>query len=319
MPRPTSNTVLQRPDLGALAYEYLIDAPNRGFIGLDLLPVFEVPDQSADYPIIPVEALLSDHDTLRAPRGTYNRDDWEFKTGTYKCVEHGVEASIDDTEARLYARYFDAEAITTTIAINKILRAHERRVAALLQANANTDDVTIEWSSPAATAREDVETARETMRSRWGITPNVAVMSYKVFRNVVNTTALKDAMKYTNPVEIGSEDAQRRLLAQYLGLENILIGSAQRNAAKKGQTASLADLWDDEYVHLVRTSAGGQGNLREPVYGRTFLWQEDAPQITVVESYREEQRRSTVIRVRQHVGEAVIFAGAAWKLGNITA
>ena len=141
-------------------------------------------------------------------------------------------------------------------------------------------------------------------------------MSYKVFRNVLKTTELKEALRYTNPIEIGSEEAQRRILGQYFGLD-ILVASGQRDGAKKGQAYSLADLWDDENVHLIRRAAPG-GRLREPVYGRTFLWFQDSPQSVVVESYREENKRSTIIRARQHVGEAVIFAGAAYRLSNIT-
>lgn len=317
MPRPTSATTLQRPDLGALAYEYLIDAPNRGFVGMEVMPIFEVPEQSADYPKIPIEALIKTKDTRRAARGTYNRGDWEFETGTYACEEHGWEEPVDDVEAALYSRYFDAEVISTEICVDAILRNHERRVATLLEANAITANVGTEWDvSATCTPRSDVETAREAMRAGYGILPNAIVMSYKVFRNVLRTTELKSALQYTNPIEIGSEEAQRRILGQYFGLD-ILVGSGQRDSAKKGQSYTLADLWDDEYVHLIRRSDMG-GRLREPVYGRTFLWMADSPQSVMVESYREENKRSTIIRARQHVDEAVIFAGAAYKLGNIT-
>lgn len=317
MPRPTSATTLQRPDLGELAYEYLIDAPNRGFVGLEIMPVFPVPEQSGDYPKIPIEALIKTKDTKRAPRGTYNRGDWEFETGTYACEEHGWEEPVDDVEAALYGRYFDAEAISTEICMDAILRNHEARVAALLEANAITAGVATEWDkSGTCTPRSDIETAREAMRAGYGILPDALVMSYKVFRNVLKTTELKEALRYTNPIEIGSEDAQRRILGQYFGLD-ILVASGQRDGAKKGQAFSLSDLWDDENVHLIRRAAMG-GRLREPVYGRTFLWFQDSPQSVVVESYREENKRSTIIRARQHVGEAVIFAGAAYRLSNIT-
>lgn len=318
MPRPTSSTTLQRPDLGSLAWEYLLDAPNRGFIGMALMPPFDVPNQSADYPIIPVEALIKSKDTARAPRGTYNRSDWSFEMGTYTCAEHGWEEAVDDVEAALYARYFDAEAIATEIAVDTILREQEKRIAARLEAVTNTAAVTIEWSTAAtATPRADVETAREAMRATYGILPNTIAMSYKVFRNVLNTAEIKTALRYTNPIEIGSEEAQRRILGQYFGLD-ILVASGQRDSAKKGQAFSLADIWDDEYVHLLNRSTGGQ-RLREPVYGRTFMWTQDAPQQVVIETYREEERRSTIIRARQHMGESVIFAGAAYKLSNITA
>ena len=89
MPNPTSGTTLQRPDLGALAYEFYKDAPQRGFIGLQVMPVFEVPQVSMDYPKIPIEAFMKLQKTSRARRGNYNRSDYEFETGTFKCEEHG--------------------------------------------------------------------------------------------------------------------------------------------------------------------------------------------------------------------------------------
>ena len=317
MPRPTSSTVIQRPDLGVLAYEYLMDS--AGYIGMDILPVFDVPEQSADYPIIPIEALIKDQDTRRTPRGDYNRGDWEFKTGTYKCEEFGWEEPVDDVERRLYNRFFDAEMVSTEIAVGRILRDYERRVAAVLEAGGGSATVTTEWSdADNATPRGDIETARNAMRAGSGLKPNTIAMGWVPFRNVMNTAEIKDALKYTNPVELGGEEAQKRILAQYFGVDSILVGDSQHDVAKKGQAHSLADIWDDEYVHLLRVSDGGM-RLREPVYGRTFLWYEDSPQIVVVETYREEQRRADIVRARQHIDEAVIFAAAHYKLGNITA
>ena len=40
-----------------------------------------------------------------------------------------------------------------------------------------------------------------------------------------------------------------------------------------------------------------------PAIGRTFLWTEDSPTNMVVESYEENQTRSTVVRVRHNVDE----------------
>jgi len=132
MPRPTSATTLQRADLGAIAYEYNLEASQRGFIGQRILPVFEVPEQSADYPKIPIEALIKIQDTKRGPRGHYNRSDYEFKTGTYSCEEFGWEEQVDDAEANLYRRYFDAEEVAIKRAVDVLLRGREVRIAAML-------------------------------------------------------------------------------------------------------------------------------------------------------------------------------------------
>lgn len=318
MPRPTSATTVQRPDLGSLAYEYMLDAATRGFIGMSIMPVFEVPEKTADYPVIPIESLIKDQDTKRGAQGNYQRGDWKFETGSYNCEEYGWEEPVDDVEAALYRRFFDAEEVSTEISIDRILRGHERRVAALVFASADAN-ISIEWSTAAtAVPRTNIEAGKSAMRAASGLLPNALVMGYTAFRNVLKTAELKDALKYTNPIELGGDEVQRRILAQYFGVGEVLIGGSQYDSAKKGQAFSLADIWDDEYVALIRKSDGG-ARLKEPVYGRTFLWNADSPQEVVVETYREEPIRSTIVRARQHVDEAVIFAGAKYVLGNITA
>lgn len=322
MPRPTSSTTLQRPDLGALAYEYMLAGPDRGFIGLQIMPPFDVPDQSADYPVIPIEALLKLQDTKRAPRSNYNRGDYEFETGTYACEEHGWEEPIDDVERRLYARYFDAEEVATYRATDIIMRNHEIRVQAIVQSTAiitNTAAVATEWSTAATcTPKSDVKTAKRALKDATGIDANALIMSEKVFENLLISKEIKDYTMYTNPLLLADREVQRRLVAQYLDMQRILIGGSQYDSAKKGQSYSLADIWDDEYVTLARLSSGGP-DLREPCLGRTFLWTADSPQILVTEQYREEGIRSDVYRVRQYVDEAIIFAGAGYILSNITA
>lgn len=322
MPRPTSATTLQRPDLSTLAYEYMLDADRRGFIGLSILPIFEVPQQSADYPKIPTEALLKLQETKRAPRAAYPRSDYEFETGTYACVEYGWEEPIDDVEASLYRRFFDAEVVANMRAVDILLRGQEKRIADLVMSTSNitnTSNVSTEWSTAAScTPHADVETAKEAMRAATGLLPNAIAMTYKVFTNVLKSKELKDAFRYTNPIEIGGLEMKRRLLAQYFGVDQVLVGGAIYDSTAKGQSTTIADIWDDEYILLAKLSGGG-ADLREPCLGRSFLWTADSPSNLVVESYREEQTRSNIIRVRHNVDEAFIFAGAGYLLGNITA
>lgn len=322
MPRPTSATTLQRPDLAALAYEYMLEADQRGFIGLDILPIFEVPEQSADYPKIPLEALLKLQELKRAPRAGYPRSDYEFETGTYQCVEYGWEEQVDDVEARLYRRFFDAEVVANMRAVDILLRGQEKRIAAAVMTTdniASTSNVGTEWSTAAScTPHADVETAKEAMRAASGLLPNAIAMTYKVFTNVMKSKELKDAFRYTNPIEVGGQEAKRRLLAQYFGVDRVLVGGAIYDSTKKGQSTTIADIWDDEYILLAKLSSGGP-DLREPCLGRSFLWTADSPGNLVVESYREDQTRSDVIRVRHNVDEAFIFTGAGYLLGNITA
>ncbi len=321
MPRPTSATTIQRPDLGALVYEHVMNAADRGFICLDLLPTLDVPEQSADYPVIPFEALLKLQTTARAPRGAYNRGDYEFETGTYSCKENGWEEPVDDVEAKLYRRFFEAEVVAALRATDIVLRAQEARVAAKIFNTANitqTAAVGTEWDTSATcTPRENVAAAKEAMRAAGQPEPNVLVISKKVFNKLLLAKQVTDAFRYgAVPFEVQPFEAKKRNLAMFFDIERILVGGAIKDSAKKGKAISAADIWDDEYAGLFKVSAGGQ-DLREPCIGRTFLWTADSPQNIVTESYREEQTRSDIYRVRQYTDEAFVFTGAGYLLSNI--
>jgi hypothetical protein len=321
MPRPTSATTIQRPDLGALVYEHVMDAEKQGFICLELLPTFDVQEQSADYPVIPFEALLKIQSTSRAPRGAYNRGDYEFETGTYACKENGWEEPVDDVERRLYKRFFDAEVVASLRAADIVLRSQEVRVAAKIFNVSNitqTSAVTTEWNTAATcTPREDVAAAKEAMRAAGQPEPNVMVISRKVFNALLLAKQVTDAFRYgAVPFEVKPFAAKQADLAAFFNIDRILVAGAIKDSAKKGKAISAADIWDDEYAGLFKVSSGGQ-DLREPCIGRTFLWTADSPQIIVTESYRDETVRSDIYRVRQYTDEAFVFTGAGYLLSNI--
>jgi len=322
MARPTSATTIQRPDLGAIAFEYMMSASERGFVGTQLLPIFSVSEQSADYPVIPIESLIKLPDNIeRSARGAYSRDDWEFESATYSCKEYGREEPVDDSEARLYSRFFDSEEMAVMRATDVLLRTQEKRIADMLFNTSNitnTAAVSTEWSTVAtATPRSDVQGAVEALRLATGIEPNAAVMSKKVFKNLLICKELKDYLQYTTPHLMSNYEAQKATVAQYLGLDKVFVGNAIYDTTKKGKSYTLGDIWDDEYVLLFRMST--RNDLREPILGRTFLWTQDSPSNVITEQYREEQTRSNVYRVRHYVGEYFVFAGAGYILSNITA
>jgi hypothetical protein len=291
------------------------------YIGLKLLPVFNTSEKTADYPKITIESLLSVKDTKRAPRAAYNQSDWTFDTDTFNCQDHGWTELLDDEERRLYQYLFDAETVSVERATQIIMMNHEIRSAALLfnTGNFSNTAVSVEWSTPAtATPHKDVTiTGFNNMKAVGGIKPNVGVCSDTVFRNLVNTAEVKDALKYTDPIEMGGAEAQKRAIAMYFGLKEMFVGDAVKNTAKKGQTAVIGDIWDDEYFMLARVA--NTQDLKEPQVGRTFLWTTDSPGMLVTESYRVEDNRSDAYRVRHNVDEAIINAASGYLLTNITA
>lgn len=317
MARPTAATGTVRPELMALANEFM--QKDTAFIASQILPYFEVDHDSATYPVIPIEALLADPpETKRAPRSAFHRDDWNFETDTYNCVEHGHEEPVDEVEAKMYERFFDAEEVALYRAVAVILRAREKRTAAIINDTGNFTNsaVTHEWDDATnAVPADDVNTARNAIHSACGVEPNVLVISRSTFYDLGMCDQIVDRIKYTNPaVDRGQINAD--LLAQFFGVDKVHVGQGLKNTAKKGQTAVPASIWSNEYAFLGVASAAR--DLKTPSVGRTFRWNKIWGEEIFVESYIEEQTDSTIIRAREYVDEELIVPGSGYLLTNIT-
>ncbi len=308
--RPKGNATIYRPDLGAIVMEYVEDIVSQP-IGLRVMPLFPTTEKSSTYPVIPAEALLETPDTSRAPRGLYNRSDWEYERGKYITSEHGWEEPVDDTERALLEGEASpglADFIGTKRAWGIIMRGQEKRIASAVfnDANFTAHAVTNEWDDALnATPITDVNDGMLSVRSACGLLPNALILSYSTFINLKNCDQIVNRLKYTFPgIDINKMTSSQ--LAAVFNIENVLIGGAVTNSANKGVAASISDIWSNEYAMLTRIAAQGSRDIVEPCIGRTFLWTEDSKSNAIVETYREENRRSDVIRVRHNVDEALI-------------
>ena len=307
MPQPVSGTTISRPDLAQLVMEFRETAVT-GAIGTQVMPYFPVAKQSSDFPVIPKETLLKIPDTIRGMRQAYNRSDWEFEIGHYSTRENGWEEAIDDRERSLYASLFDAETVATQRAVKIIDLSQEKRVADRVfnTTNFTVNNLTNEWDDTTNAAPiDDVEVGKNAIRQASGMLPNALIIAYSTYGNLKNCDQIVDRLKYTFPaLKINTMTSAE--LAQLFGLEYVLVGGAVYDSADKGQDATIADLWDNEYAMLTRISTGG--DITDPCVGRTFFWTEEnsGSGEPVVESYREDGRRGDVVRVRHDSDERLI-------------
>ncbi len=294
-----------------------MDVSRDEMVGLKLFPVFKVANQSADYPTQPDEWVVNVPETKRAPRSGYNRGDWEFGTDTYSCVEHGWEEPVDDVEVKLYARYFDAEAQATKRAVGILLRVLNKEILDLCQ-NTSTftvHNVTNEWDDASnATPASDVNTGIETIEAACGVLPNTLVIALSTRNDLRMADDVKNAIKYTYGALPGRISAE--LLAEYFDVDRVVVSREAYNAAKEGASDSMTKQWSSEYAFLCH-SVEGQ-DLMMPQVGRTFMWTEESPDIVNVESYYNDDVRSTIVRARNYRDVEVIWTAAAYLLGNIT-
>lgn len=323
MPHQSSGTMI-RPDLGAAFSEFDIEAGERGYIAPQVLPILPVAKQSGQFPRIPVEQLLKKRDVLRANGSGYSRSDWSFVEEHYATKEYGVEEPVDDREAAIYRNYFDAELESAGIAVGALLDAAERRVAGKIfntTAFANTA-VTTTWSTHAtATPIADVEDAVQAVWNQCGLWPNALILTVQAFR------ALRQCAEIVERIEsAGAGDSAlagkitTRQIAQAFSLDRCIVAGATGNSANEGQDVTFSPIWDKTMAMVARVAT--TPGLREPCLGRTYAWESegrfgDGEGRVLIETYREDQIRSDVVRVRHDVDEKILYSEAGHILTGV--
>jgi len=309
-----SNTEAEiRPELQAVVEEAFL--ADTYFIAQQVYPIWMTKNKYGEFRKIKKSSgqLLASElgdSTIRAPRTAYKEVDRTYEKDRFFCTDRGLTEVIDDADALDISRFFDAESTSAKLVQRNMAIAYEKRVAdscfnpviwgakeaavAYTEANIASLDVA-----------RDIEDAIARVQKR-GEQVNTIILSRNVWKTIRRSTLLRKYLygDYGGNKSIGkgefatafSESAQ----------VNVLIAESTYSTAKKGATvsdASLAYVWGDQYI-WVGNVTGGDPNAGGA--GRTMCWEEDASSLFTVETYRDEPRRSDVIRVRQHTDEKVI-------------
>lgn len=322
MPNPSAALTTLRPDIAGMFTEFDLEMNQRGFISNRVFPVLEVAAQAGKYGKIPVEQLLQQRDTARAPGSGYSRGTFKFTSASYATDENGTEEVVDDRESRMYANYFDAEVIAAARAFNMVLQNQEQRVAAAVfnatTFTSNTTAVTNEWDDVAnADPAADIEAAVRAIYAASGLWPDSLIINRTVFRNLRNCEAIIDRVKYQGFMDVRAGNISVQQLAAVFDIPNIIVAGSSKNTANEAQAAVFAQNWSNEYAMVAKLCR--TNDIREPGLGRTFHWGEDGSTIGgTFESYRDETVRGDVVRVRHDTDEQILFVEAGHLLSNIT-
>jgi hypothetical protein len=309
---PTSGATI-RSDLNVLVQEAA--SADKFFIGLQAMPDFGVDGKSGTYPKLQLAAggLLDNIATERTSTGTYGRVTRQWTTDTYDTIDRGLEELVGDTDAADTARFFDAEATAAKLCLRNVMLAHEVRAAtALINATtfgAGTNSAVAYTEANIATISfvADVLAAIERVRDN-GHNPNTVILNSTVYNRIRRATPVTAFV--AGQVGKGASVTQSSLAQAFAdeGISQVLVGRARYNSAKKGQTFSAASVWGVTYV-WVGVCNPSAATMQDGGAGFTLRWNAEGG-IWVSESYRDDSRRSNVVRVRQNTAEKVVDSTA---------
>jgi hypothetical protein len=314
-----SNQAVSRPEISAFLEQ--AQSADKFYISQKVFPVHGVEARAGRYPRIDLAKgnLMKREQTKRNSSGSYNETDQEHDWDTYDCVDRGLEQRIDDTKAKEMKSFLDLEKQEAKNVRRKCLLDFEINAAAKLMNEGNfphTDAVVAYTEALIATmdVPQDINAAIEQVTGR-GEDVNTIVFSHVMWNRLRRSTMLQQYLYG----KLGP-DTQKRLitpkdLAEAFSLDldgvslQVLVARAKYDTAPKGRaTSTLVPIWGTDYIWVGYTKGG---DYSEGGAGRTLVWEADIPSgLYATETYRDEKRRSDMVRVRTNSIEKVLNGNA---------
>lgn len=264
---------------------------NQAYIAREIAPVVEVEKDSGKVWVVDKANWLRDdadpdrRPGTRAPRGGYTTTQLEYSL-LEMAQAHPIPDRIarsSDAAIRIYER-------GSEFCMDRVLLRLERHAAATLMTTSvwGTDNTTAtDWDDFSnGDPANDVNTAKRTVQEAIGRPANVAVMGQIVYDAVSIHPDGLDRFKHTQTGILTKEQ-----VAQWLGLERVLIGTATRNTADEGATASMSPVWDDDCLVLYVPPAAA---LDVPAACYTMV---QRGRLLETKRFREEAEAQDVIEV----------------------
>jgi hypothetical protein len=303
---------VSRPELSQFLEESA--KADKFFIASQVMPLITVPGRAGRFPRIKRDKgeLLKHGSTMRAPTGGYPEISRATEWDTYQCVERGTEERLDDSLTAEMASFYSSERLTSKLLMRYLLLDYEKRVADTVFDNSTfnaTNSAVAYTEANLATIdfAKDLMDAKERMQ-RKAEEPNTLILSQQVWNRIRRSTKLQTFLYGS----LGSGTQYRLIAPTDVGaafdIPNTIIAAATYDTAKKGQTPTLSPIWSNSYVAVANVQSGDfvSGGL-----GRTLSWAADSPGgLFTTESYRDDKRRSDMIRVRTNSVEKVLDDGS---------
>jgi len=299
----------------------LIEGPSAdvGLIGAEIMPLLPVDVKSGQYLKVELGGgeLLNSDATKRAPASGYGRTSRKFTTDTYDCQEYGLEELVDDSFRADADRFFDLQASTARFILRNLKLSHELRVKNLVFAS-STPFTTADQSPTEAYTSGNVEqidvvkdvTDAKISLNKLGYEATDVVMSAPIFELVRRTTLLQNQF-FGVISNTGGRILSEQEVASALGVRRVLVGRAAYNTAQKNKAYSGSFVIPNDKIIVANLQSG---QFTAGGVGRTLVWSGDAAGGFVSETYRDEERRSDVLRVRMNTSEKIIDANAAVRI-----
>lgn len=283
--------------------------PNNGLVGEALFPSVGVRKQSNLYYVFGHDGWLPEED-VRAPGSVANElPGLEVSTEPYYAREHSLQIPVTDEERDNADNPLSPDRDGTEMITSKIMLGREQDIKNLATNtnkyatnNSTTLSGTAQWNDHANSSPiDDFKTGRDQVHSRIFMQPTLSIIPYQVMSELEDHPDIIERVKYSERAVLTEE-----IIAQVFGVDRIIVPGVGVASGNPGNTMSIGYLWGKD---VVMAWVPGRPGMRIPAYGYEFTWNYGAGQAQQVDRWREDPRKSDLIRVSRrydlkHVGVA---------------
>jgi hypothetical protein len=277
--------------------------PNNGLVGDALFPTVPVRKQSDKYYQFGRESWLMETSDYRAPGTEANEiPGLNVSLTPYYAQEHALQIAVTDEEREnadspLSPDRDGTELVTSKIQLGREVAIKNKVTTAANYATGLSEDLsgspTQQWndytnSDPIAKVRNAVRA----IHAKLFMEPNLAVIPYLVMSTLQDHPKIIERIKYSERAVLTPE-----IIAAVLGLQRVIVpgvGIGSGNVGTPGNAVTASYLWGKDVVFAWVPQRAG---LRVPAFGYEFVWAYPGAGVQAVDRWREEKRKSDVIRV----------------------
>lgn len=270
---------------------------NNVYIWENVFPIVPTEEKSARYYVFDKSEWTRDEAQRRAPGNSSEGGDFPLSDDRYNCEERAYHTKLPDESADTVGEDIDLEEGKVNFVTEKIMLKAERDIADLVFDAGNWDTVEnitddedrfddYNNSDPVGVFEDNIDD----VESKTGQMVNTMVLGSEVWRYLKHHPQILDRMAVDN-----LRTATIDTLSAILEIDNILVGRARVNNAKRGADDNFERVWGKHcWLGHVADNPGPQ----IPSAGYTFIWPREG-QIRGVRRWRDEDTHSDKIEAFQ--------------------
>ncbi|PIQ25414.1 hypothetical protein COW20_15245 [bacterium (Candidatus Blackallbacteria) CG13_big_fil_rev_8_21_14_2_50_49_14] len=241
---------------------------NAEHVGLNLFPYVPVGQRGGKVVEFGKEAFKL-YRTARAPGGNVGSVDFAYSNTPYALEQHALNGKVpvellEDAKA-IPGIDLGKIAVSQVMDIIHLRLEYQqaqlaRNAASYAASNKVTLSGTSQWSDASSKPSSDIETAREAIRTKTGLYPNVAIISAAVFSVLKTHPQIIDRIKYT-----GRDSVTAQMLAALWDIDQVHVGKA----VYADESGAFTDVWGKDVV-LAYAAPASLAAMGSPSYAYTY-------------------------------------------------